>query len=591
MQKIFCNYTKYSKYIRYIKPYIKYELMIFLLVSISSIVAMVNPVLLKVIIDRVLIMKEPALLKYIILLLAIFYVLSVLIQFVSGYLNTYIGQLISTKLRKDLLNHLNKVTIEEVVIGRTGDLISKITNDVSTVTGFLTSTFISAVTYVLNILASICIMVFFSIKLAMISFVVAAFQIFISYKFAKVTQVNQQEIRIKDSVHLSFLKQFLISIKNIKSYGNEKLYEKKYYQVLRDILNLNFKNFYIFFSYSNLMSLVTFLGSIMIFAVGVYEIFNGKMSVGALFVFDMISERFYQFSSALANLNVSVQGVIVALNRLESIFELKCEDYESGHRIGDHSSKNCSIRFENVFFSYSNDESNPYVLKDLTFNLIGGKAYALLGESGEGKSTIVNLLLRFYKPERGTIYLNHEDITMIDLKNYRRKISVIFQDPMMVDGTIEENIRYGNKDVSFEEIQRVSKICLLDEFIKSLPEGYDTKIGEAGEKLSGGQKQRICIARALLRNSDIYIFDEAFSNLDKKLENELFKNLETELEDRLRIYISHNIKLIKNIENIIVIKEGGIEDIGNHKKLMESSQLYKELNQKGEGELEESQCA
>lgn len=575
------------RYINYLKPYIKYETMIFFLVSVSSVVALVNPVLLKVIIDRVLILKELDLLKYILGAFVAFYLLSVLIQFVSGYFNNYIGQMISIKIRKDLLKHINKVTIDETIESRSGDLISKVTDDVSTVTGFLTNTFVSTITYILNILASAGLMIFFNTKLAGISFCVAAVQLIISLKFSNITQKNQQEIRESASIHLSFLKQCLTSVKHIKSYGKEKYFEKSYLDILKNVMHLNFKNFYIIFTYSNMMTLTSFVGSLIIFTIGIYEIYNGRMSVGALFVFDMLSERFYQFATALANLNISLQGVIVSLNRLESIFTLKAEDYS----INDSSSNSKgtnenSIRFENVTFSYKNQSETNTVLKDLSLVLKKGKAYALLGASGEGKSTITSLLLRLYAPDSGTIYLSDNDINKISLRNYRKRIGIVFQDSMLIDGTIEENIRYGIKNIHSSDIERVSKICLIDDFVNSLVDGYKTKVGEAGEKLSGGQKQRICLARALLRDSDIYIFDEALSNLDKKLENEIFNNLEAALSKKLRIYISHNVRLVKNLENLIIIRNGRVEAAGDHEKLINTSNLYKELFLKGENGLE-----
>lgn len=571
-------FKKYTKYISYIIPYIKFEVAIFILISISSVVALANPVLLQVIIDRVLLMKQIELLKYVIGTFLAFYILGTMIQYANGFLNTYIGQHISTKLRMNLLKHIQKSKIEELIESKNGDLLTKITDDVSTVTGFLTGTFVSIVSYILNILASAGFMLFYSVKLAVVAFIVATVQLFISLKFSKITRENQKEIRQQYSLHLSFLSQFLGSFKHIKAYGSEKSTERKYLKILRNLVNLSFKNFHIYFSYGTLMSFVSFLGSILIFSIGVYEIFNGGMTIGALFVFDIVSERFYQFATGFVDLNVSLQGAFVAVERLESIFSLEIEKEEDADS---KSILNCNnIRVQNVDFRYNLDNETN-ILRNVSFEFEKGRSYALLGASGDGKSTIVNLLLRFYHPQQGEILIDGNNINNINLKKLRKHMSVVFQDPLLVDSSIEDNIRFGNTKASFEEVQRVAEICSINEFILTLPDGYKSNVGEVGEKLSGGQKQRICIARALLKDSDIYIFDEAFSNMDKNLEYDIFSKLQKELSDKITIYISHNVNLIKSVEEIIVFNRGEVEAIGNHEHLLKLSSVYKELLKKG----------
>lgn len=577
---------EYTKYLKYIKPYIKYEVMILILVMLSSVIALANPVLLQIIIDRVLVLKEVYLLKYIIIAMVVFYIINMMIIFSNGFLGNYIGQMVSIKLRKDLVNHIQKLKLKEIIESSAGDFITKISDDVGTISGFLTGTFISTLANSFNLLATAGLMMFFSLKLSIIAIIITVIQVYISIKFAKITRENQKELREMASVHLSFLKQILTGVKYVKAYQAEKNNERKYLSILQKIQKLTFKNFYINFNYGTCLSLTSFLGSVLIFSFGVNEILKGNMTVGALFVFDMVSERFYQFAGEIVNLNISLQKIIVAFDRINTIFFLKTENYEQGDKIITGS----TIRFQDVSFQYNTGEGNK-VLDNISLELKSGETYALVGASGGGKSTLLNLIMRFYESKSGEVYIGDSKLSEVSLKSLRKKISLVFQDAMINDESIEENIRFGNRAVSFDEIKRVSRICCIDEYIESLSDKYDTKVGEDGDMLSGGQKQRISIARGILRNSDIYIFDEALSNLDKTIEQKIFNNIQEKLTEKTKIYITHNINLIKGLKNIIVLNDGKIEDVGDHEKLIKTSRTYKEFFEKGEQCNEENQHA
>ena len=349
--------SEYIKYLKYIKPYIKYEIMILILVYVSSILALANPILLQIIIDRVLVLKEVYLLKYIIIASFVFYIVNVMMTFSSGFLGNYVGQMISIKLRKDLFGHIQKLKLKEMVENKVGDFITKISDDVATISGFLSGTFISTASDTFNLLASAGLMLYFSVKLSLIAIFITIIQLYISMKFSKITRQNQKELRETASVHISFLKQIMSSVKYIKAYQAEKKNEIKYFGLLKKLQNLSFKNFYIYFSYGTCMSFASFVGSILIFSIGVHEILKGNMSVGALFVFDTVSEQFYQFAGNIVNLNVSLQGVVVAFERVNSIFGLETEDYDYGKK----EFQANSIEFQNVLFSYNNSNEKNIV--------------------------------------------------------------------------------------------------------------------------------------------------------------------------------------------------------------------------------------
>lgn len=568
------------------KPFIKYQIIIFILTLISSIVALANPVILKIVIDRVLILQETYLLKYVVSAILLFYILGTLVSFLSGFFSNYIGQKISLKLRSELFKHIQKLKLKNIIDSNMGDFIAKTVEDVNTITGFLSNTLVSTISDLLNLFATTMLMLYFSWKLSLIAITITLLQLYISVKYSGTTRSIQKLIRNKSSEHMSFLKESLSNIRSIKAFNRETETQITYFRLLKSILNLNFKNFYIYFEYSTIVSFASFLGAILIFTIGVYEVFHGNLTIGILFVFDSISERFSMFASKLVNLNISLQGVFVAFERLESIFKLEIEEaYNSKLTF-----EKDEVRFDNVSFKYES-ESNKLVLDEFSFTFKPGEIYVVIGKSGEGKSTLTNLLLNLYDFQGGQVYIGNNKLKDIKLKSLRNKISVIFQDSNLVSGSIADNMKYGCKNVSIEQMISASKICCIYDFIKCLPKKFDTNVGDLGEKLSGGQRQRICIARGILKESDIYVFDEALCNLDKNLEVDVFRNVQAALKGKTQIYITHNIELVKKMKNIIVINNGKVEAVGRHEELLHKSLVYEELFTKGMKSIEEKEYA
>ena len=239
---------------------------------------------------------------------------------------------------------------------------------------------------------------------------------------------------------------------------------------------------------------------------------------------------------------------------------------------------NCSVSFKNVSFKYD----NHWIIHDFTFDFESGKTYAVLGASGAGKTTLANLLLNFYPIDLGSIIIGNEDIQNLSIRDLRKKVSIVFQDVMLMYASIEDNIRFGDTKASMEDIRKVAQICCIDDYINTLPEGYSTIVGEGGGILSGGQKQRIVLARSLLSNADVYIFDELSSNLDKTMEYEICHNIREALRGKIQIYITHNVKLTKLIDCILIMDSGRIIAQGSHQELLESNAVYNELYYKGE---------
>ena len=534
-----------KRYISYIKSYLKYEFMVCILLLISSVVGLISPLLYQIIIDNVLLLKQMYLLKYIIVLLSICFLWTLAINFVVGSINTYLNQIVSIRIRSDLMNHILKLRMEEVTESKIGDYIAKISEDVATVTGFLTGTFISAASDTFNVLAVGLFMVMFNKKLAIATFILCVSQIFATKLFSNKIRDNQRDIREKSSLNLGFLNTILSTIKHTKALGKEKYIQRNYLSVLKSLKNVSFKSFFLQYSYGLATSLISFLGSMFILMIGISEIIKGNMTIGILFVFDTLTNSFCQFAGKLVDLSVVLQSSLISFERINSIFELPIEKYEKRDELCTY-----DIRFKDVYFGYKNHQ----VFQGLNINFEQGHSYAIVGATGSGKSTMAYLLVGFYKQSKGNIFIGGKKIEDLGIIEVRKKITIVLQEVMVFAGTLEENIRYGNKRATTDEVREVAYIAGLDEFLEDKTVGFSMYIEENGANLSGGQRQRICLARALLRNTDIYVFDEVLSAIDVYTRNSVYARLERYLKDKTRIYITHDQELVKEIPEIIVVE-------------------------------------
>lgn len=571
-----------KKYFSLLKPYVLLECIICILGLMSSVVALINPVLLQVVIDKVLVQSQIYLLKYIFAIFVFFFILSCLISYANGYLGTYINQGILKTLREKIFSHIQYIKLSEKLDLASGDFITKINDDSSAVASYVMSTFVAIISYISNIIATAVLMFVFNKELTMIIFGVTILEIIVSLRFTNVVRDNQRRTKKTYSRNMNFLNQFFTGFKYIKAYNREEDMSERYDGILNRLIHLNFRGYHISYAYETIIALISFAGSCLVYGMGIYFIFQGGMSIGTLFVFDIIAERFNSFASGIVNFNVDLQTVLVSVERVESLFQLEKEEDVSVVE-SSVSFENYDIDLKDVSFSYKEQE----VLKKIQYHFDSGRTYAIVGNSGCGKSTLISILLKFYEPQEGTIQFGGNDLSALSSAEVRNQMIAVFQDAVLNEGTIEENIRYGYEAASMEEVIEAAKICNIHDFIESLPNGYQTNIGEIGDKISGGQKQRVCLARALLRDVKVYIFDEAFCNMDKNLEYEVFNNITDKCKDKMIIVISHNINLISQIENIIVLSDGKIESAGDHPYLMKNSQTYQSLYSKGDRKHEE----
>lgn len=546
----------------------------------ATLVSIVNPIVMQIIIDRVLILKEYHLLRFIVTILIFFFVFGIMLQYIIGFLNIYVSQNITKALRNKLISSYLEADFNNIQKMSVGNFVSRMTEDAAIISNFVSSSLFEMLSDMLNILVTVGLMVYFSGKLTLIAVIIATLQIFISIKFTKNVRYNQEKSRELSDSHLSFLKNVFNCIRFIKIYNRYEHGKKNYEKLQKEIITVGFERFSIYFRYETCLNIISFLGSLCLMGLGIYEIYKGRMTVGALFVFDSISEKFYIFSKSIINLNVNIQKVFVSIERLDNIINLPKEQLV-GEEIN--TDGNANITLDNVSFNHEIDDKNyQNIFENLSIVFEKGKSYVIVGASGIGKTTLFNILTRLYKQNEGDIRIGSYDVKNVSVDSIRNKITYVFQEPFVFRGTLRENIVLDRLDMTDEDLLVIIKICYLEELIENDPLFLDREIKDNGDNLSLGQKQRICIARALARNTEYFLFDEIFASLDKNLERKIFFNIMEYLKDKTKVFITHNPEIMKEFDNILFMREGNVIDFGNHYELMERCQFYKELHTAGE---------
>ena len=306
---------------------------------------------------------------------------------------------------------------------------------------------------------------------------------------------------------------------------------------------------------------------------GGWQVIHGRLTIGELIAVTMYLAPLYLPLQRFSELNVIFANSMSSLRR---IFEIMDQEPSIKDRPDAVELRKCRghIAFENISFSF---DSRHRVLKDISFEVKPGQKVAVVGPSGSGKSTLVNLIPRFYDPESGVIRLDGHDIRNIRIKNLRQRIGLVLQEPIVFSGTIRENILYGNPKATPRQIMAAARQAHLDDFVRSLPDGFETQIGEHGTLLSGGQKQRITIARAFIKDPDILILDEATSALDSENERLIQDALEKLMKNRSTVVIAHRLSTIVHADQILVLNKGTIVDRGTHNELVKNSKIYRKL--------------
>jgi subfamily B ATP-binding cassette protein MsbA len=510
-------------------------------------------------------------------------VVGVLKAFGTYFQNFYIrfvGQRIITDIQSKLYSHLIYSDLPYLQKFSTGKIISRFSNDIITMRTSLSNVLTGIAKEFLTVVFLIIVMFNLNWQLAILIFGIFPLAIYPIIRMGK--KMRKISLSTQESLghYTSQLDETFKAIKEVKSYHAEKYEIEKSNSILDNIFELYVKAIRTESLASPIIEIISSIAIAGVIWYAGYEVIAGKSSPGSVIAFIGAFVAAYRPLKSLAELNNNLQEGLAASKRLFDVLDVKPEiiDHPQCKKL---KITKAAISFNNISFSYKKQLFN-----NLSFNISPGKVIAFVGSSGSGKTTIANLLLRFYEIESGEILIDGQNIQQVSLESLRSQITMVSQDILLFDDTVAANISYGKQRATKKEIIAASKLSAAEEFIIHLPQGYDTMIGQSGFKLSGGQKQRLSIARAILKGSPIIIFDEATSALDN-ISEAIIQNSVFDLkkEGRSIIIIAHRLSTIINSDLIYVLDKGKIIDSGTHKELLNKSSYYRELYSKSQNEI------
>lgn len=508
----------------------------------------------------------------------VFMVILFIIRYVSHYIVTYWGHLLGVKIehdmRNDLFEHLQELPFSFYDSNKTGHIMSRMVNDLRDITELAhhgpEDLFISLV----MLLGSFLVLIRIEWRLTLLLY--AFIPVIIWFVISKKKKMSEtfKQVRVEMADINAQLENSISGVRVSKSFTNEDFEIEKFNEGNELFSSARGKSYKIMAEFESGIGIISSLLNLLVISLGGYYVYQGAINVGDLFAYTLYVNFFMQPIKKLAQFSQQYQEGITGFERFIEVMNIEPDIVDSPKAISLDKVEG-NIEFKNVSFKYDEDEKS--ILSELNLKIEAGKTVALVGPSGAGKTTLCHLIPRFYEVEDGEILLDDVNIKDIKMKSLRSNIGIVQQDIFLFTGTIRDNIMYGKPNASFEEIVSAAKQASIHDFIMSLPEKYETYIGEKGVMLSGGQKQRISISRLFLKNPGILILDEATSALDNETEIAIQKSLEDLSKNRTTLIIAHRLSTIKNADEIIVLTPDGIEERGDHGELIEKDGLYAKL--------------
>ena len=540
--------------------------------STSGIAYLLDPA-----IEKIFIEKDKTLIYLIPILIIVAFFTKGMSLYLAKIIMISVSQELKADVQKDMLKSLISSDTGFIDSAHTGKFISNLTNDVNMLVNLISVALLNVFKDTMSLIGLMAVMFYQNWKLSILAIIMIPLASFVARALAKRMIKATEQSMVQSSIFTTRLVEIFKNHKLIKIFqreDHEKLRSSKDLDGLKDKV---IKMMVIFNRNTPIMeSLTGIMIAALIFYSGVL-IENGELKINNFFSFLAAMMLAYQPVKSLAGLNIAINQGITGAKRVLPIVDL-VNDVKDDPNLPDINIKNGNITFNEVNFKYGNDEKK--VLKSANLNIEGGRMTALVGLSGAGKSTILNLIPRFYDPNSGSIEIDNQSIHKVNLYSLRRNISLVSQETTLFDDTVKNNIAYANLEASDEEIMLAAKNSYADEFIQKLPNGYETIIGENGVRLSGGEKQRLSIARAMLKKSPVILLDEATSSLDSDTEEKIQNAITLLTKNKTTVVIAHRLSTILNANIIYVVKEGKIVTSGSHEELLQNSEIYKNFYEK-----------
>jgi ATP-binding cassette subfamily B protein len=559
----------------YVKPYKRFVIFAILLNIVVAALGPIRPYLTKIAVDDYIANSDYHGLFIISLILFGSLIFQAVIQYFLTYFTQYLGQKTLYDLRTQIFNHIQKLALKFFDRTPIGRLVTRATNDVEALGELFSSGIVMVFSDIFIIFWILGFMFFMDFNLSLVTLSVLPVLIYGTFLFRKKARESYRDVRLHLARLNSYMQEHVTGMSVVQIFNKENDEFKKFSAINSDYRQVNIKSIFYYAVFYPSVELLSSIAIGLIIWYGGGEIIQGTLTIGVLFAFIQYTEMFFR---PIRDLSEKYNIMQTAMASSERVFKLL--DNQTMIRNAENPTKlenvEGKIEFKNVWFAYNNDE---YVLKDISFSINPGERIAIVGHTGAGKTSIINILTRFYDINKGEILLDGVNIEKLDKRELRKHISMVLQDVFLFSGSIKSNINLSDGEINDQRVIEAARIVGADKFIADLPQKYGEEVKERGATLSVGQKQLISFARALAYNPKILILDEATSSIDTESELLIKQAIEKLLVGRTAIVIAHRLSTIQNADKIIVLHKGEIRETGNHQQLLAKKGIYYKLYQ------------
>jgi len=562
----------YKRMLEYVRPYslrllIAMAFMVVISALQGAIAFLVKPVL-----DDIFIKKDASMLSFIPIVILAVFILRAVFEFLQAYMMSGVGQRVIRDIREHLYRHLQSLSLSFFSRNPTGVLMSRVMSDVWLMQGAITDAATGLIKDCFTGFFLVCIVFYRDWKMALVSMVVFPLAFWPIARFGR--KLRRTSLRTQEVMGglTSHLQETISGAKLVKAFGAEEYETERFASINAALFRLNMKIVKVQSIASPLSGTFGGIGAAAVIFYGGYSVVRGDSTPGNFFSFMTALFMAYEPIKRLSRINNVIQQGIAAATRVFEVLDTmpEVEEKENAPSLPTVAH---DVEFEHVDFRYHTD--GEYILKDIGLRVPAGNMVAIVGSSGAGKTTLVDLIPRFYDPQNGAIRIDGVDIRDVSLSSLRSQIGIVSQHTILFNDTVRANISYGMPDAPMEKIEEAARLANAHGFISKMREGYDTEIGEQGLKLSGGERQRMAIARALLKDAPILILDEATSALDSESEAIVQEALDTLMRGRTTFVIAHRLSTVRNADMVLVVEEGRIVERGSHEELLSTETRYR----------------